>query len=348
MNLQSLKMLQHLPLEIKVAKTKLRIKDAISYFGETGLYLSFSGGKDSTVLHTILKEVEMELWGEIRIPRVFCDTGLEYPELKNHVIEIFETLPEGLGVKLRPDKTFKQVLTNYGYPVISKEQSQYIEQYRKAKSEKTKITRWEGNRWGRGKISEKHKYLVKSDFPISDKCCNVMKKAPFKKYEKHTGRIPILGVMAEESALRQTHYIKNGGCNAFNNKRPQSKPIGFWREQDILHYIYDNNINIPSVYGEIVAETYMKDLFTIETEYSLTGLNRTGCMFCLYGIGRECGKNRIQKMELTHPKLYNYCVNGGKYNEKGEWIPSAEGLGLGHVLDVLNVEYKNAVEEELA
>ena len=53
-------------------------------------------------------------------------------------------------------------------------------------------------------------------------------------------------------------------------------------------------------------------------------------------------------MELTRPKLYNYCVNGGKYSEKGEWIPSAEGLGLGHVLDVLNVEYKNAVEEELA
>lgn len=340
MNITELKMLQHLPLNIKVAKSKLRIREAIDYFGVEGLYLSFSGGKDSTVLHHLVAEVEQELWGELRIPRVYCDTGLEYPEVKAHVRKIFTEISEGLGLILRPDMSFKRVLTKYGYPVVSKEQSQYIEQYRRAKSEKTKLTRWEGNKWGRGKISEKHKYLVEADFPISDKCCNVMKKKPFKKYEKETGRIPILGIMAEESALRQTHYIKNGGCNAFNNKRPQSKPIGFWREQDVLQYIYEHNIEIPSVYGEVICETYLMDLLTPVTEYKLTKLTRTGCVYCLFGIGQECGKNRIQKLAETHPQLYTYCINGGQYDDSGQWIPSTKGLGLGHVLDTLKVKYK--------
>ena len=42
--------MQSLPLEIKVRMTQRRIRDWVEYWGEDGVYVSFSGGKDSTVL----------------------------------------------------------------------------------------------------------------------------------------------------------------------------------------------------------------------------------------------------------------------------------------------------------
>ena len=136
--------------------------------------------------------------------------------------------------------TFTQVIIKYGYPATSKEQAQYIRQYRTCKSEKTKRTRLFGDSKGRFKISERWLPLIRSDFMVSEKCCDVMKKKPFKTYEKKTGRIPILGVMAEDSRLRLQQYLQNG-CNSFDVKRPSSRPIGFWREQDILTYIKEND-----------------------------------------------------------------------------------------------------------
>lgn len=335
MDTQALQVLQALPLDIKVGKSKLRIYDAISHFGVDGLYLSFSGGKDSTVLHYLVAEVEMEYWGEIRIPRVFCDTGLEYPELKKHVQEIFKTLPEGLGVILRPEKSFRATISDYGYPVLSKSHSFAIRKLTKQNLTdryRNKLL-WGDERGSMGRLPEKFHHLMEADFNISEQCCDIMKKKPFKKYEKETGRNAIVGIMATESAVRKTRYLKDGGCNAFNCKRPQSKPLGFWKEQDILEYLFLNNISIPSVYGEI---TFSDD----SKSYALTGVKRTGCMFCMFGVHLEKGEeNRFKQMKKTHPRLYNYCINGGTYDETGTWIPSDEGLGLGHVLDEINVDY---------
>ena len=330
MDAKELKELQLMPMEWKVIITKARLRDAIVNFGVDGLYLSLSGGKDSLVLHWILKEVEYQDYGGMVIPRVFCNTGLEYPEVREGVLRLFEgkSVQDKLVV-LKPDMHFRDVITKYGYPIISKEQSQFINQYRNAKSEKTKHTRLYGNKWGRGKISEKWKYLIDSDFKISDKCCDIMKKKPFKEYEKKTGRAPILGKMAVESAKRMQDYIKQGGCNAFDNKRPKSEPIGFWTEQDILEYIYKNNITIPSVYGEILY---------IDGKYQLTGVTRTGCVFCMYGVHLEKGENRFERMKRTHPNLYNYCMNGGTFDDDGNWIPN-KGLGMRKVLGTIGMKF---------
>lgn len=306
-----LKMLQALPLEVKVAKTKLRIDEWVRYWGLENVYVSFSGGKDSTVLLHIARQLYPD------IKAVYVDTGLEYKELKDHV-KTFDNVDI-----IRPKMSFREVLQKYGYPVISKEQSQYIQQYRNAKSEKTKKTRIEGNKWGRGKIALKHRYLLDAPFKISDQCCNIMKKNPAKQYEKETGRVPIIGTMADESSQRAVNYLKHG-CNGFDLKRPHSTPIGFWTESDILQYIFDNNIAIPSVYGKVIKETVQVDLFTTKDIYSNTGVNRTGCMFCMFGVHLEKGQNRFQRMKETHPKEYDYCINN---------------LGCGQVLDFIGVKY---------
>ena len=306
MDINELRLMQNYPLELKIMKTKLRIQEWVSYYGLDGVYVSFSGGKDSTVLLHIARELYPN------IKALYIDTGLEYPEVKQ-----FVKTWDNVDI-IRPKMSFKQVIEKYGYPVISKEQSQYIYQYRNAKSEKTKETRLNGNKWGRGKISNKWKYMIDAPFKISDQCCNVMKKNPAKEYEKKNNVVPIVGTLAEESALRVTHYIKNG-CNAFDSKRPKSTPLGFWTNQDVLEYIKKYNIKIPGVYGDIVE---------VDGKLKTTGCDRTGCIYCAYGCHLE-EENRFLRLEKTHPKLHKYCMNE---------------LEMSDVLEYMNIKYTNKEE----
>ena len=303
MNKNELIMLQSLPLDIKVAKTKLRIQEWIDYYGKESVYISFSGGKDSTVLLHLVREVCED------IPALFIDTGLEFPELKEFV-KTFSNVEI-----IRPKMSFKQVIEEYGYPMISKEQANYIYDYQNS-TPYMKLRRWNGDERGRFKISEKWKYVAKSDFKISHKCCNVMKKEPAKRYEKETGRKPFIATLADESMLRLQSYLKTG-CNAFNSKRPNSTPLGFWTEQDILKYIYENNIKIASVYGDVIVENNI---------YKTTLRNRTGCVFCGFGVQNENEPNRYQLLEKTHPQLHDYCMNK---------------LGFKDICEFMNIPYTN-------
>jgi 3'-phosphoadenosine 5'-phosphosulfate sulfotransferase (PAPS reductase)/FAD synthetase len=212
--------------------------------------------------------------------------------------------------------SFVEVIEKYGYPVISKEQSRYISEVKNCKKKDgiTYYKRLNGNKWGMGKISNKWKFLIESPFKISDKCCDIMKKNPAKQYEKETERKPMVGVMASEGHQRERLYLQYG-CNAFSAKRPKSEPMGFWTEQDILQYLKNYNIPYASVYGDIVENDRL---------LKTTGEDRTGCMFCMFGCHLEKGQNKFQRMKLTHPKIYNYCINT---------------LKIGEVLDDIGVKY---------
>ena len=103
---------QSLPLQSKINMTQQRIKAWVEHYGEDGVYVSFSGGKDSTVLLYLVRELYPN------VPAVFVDTGLEYPEIRQFV-KTFRNV-----TWLKPKKTFKQVIKEYGYPFISKEVSE--------------------------------------------------------------------------------------------------------------------------------------------------------------------------------------------------------------------------------
>ena len=298
---RDLKHLQGLSLEEKVQKTKERIIEWYTCF-DGKVYISFSGGKDSTVLLDIARKLYPDIEG------VFADTGLEFPEIRDFV-KTFDNV-----AWIRPKIPFNQVIKKYGWPIISKEQSQFISQYRNAKSEKTKDTRWNGNKWGRGKISEKWKYLLDAPFKISDQCCDVMKKKPFKLFEKTTGKKAIIGTMANESQLRLQKYNRDG-CNAFDAKRQISAPLSFWLEKDIWEYINKNNVKYCSIYDK--------------------GAERTGCSFCLYGYHRDIErgfKPNIIRLKELHPKLYDYCMNKLGMKEVLEWYPKKKDLDILEIL----------------
>lgn len=106
--------MQSLSLSAKIRMTENRIRSWVDEYGEDGVYVSFSGGKDSTVLLDIARRLFPN------IKAVFVDTGLEYPEIRQFV-KGFENVDW-----LRPKLTFKQVIEKYGYPFISKEVSECV------------------------------------------------------------------------------------------------------------------------------------------------------------------------------------------------------------------------------
>ena len=297
------KMLQALPLELKVAKTKQRIIEFAEHFGKETLYVSFSGGKDSTVLLDIVRSIYPDM------EAVFIDTGLEYPEIRQFV-HTFDNV-----TVLRPRMNFKQVIEKYGYPVISKDQSRFIYDIRTSKSQKMIDLRLNGTEKGHFKVSERWKHMIHAPFKISNKCCDVMKKNPLRRFHYKKERYAIVGTLADESATRKINYLKTG-CNAFDKANPKSQPLGFWREQDKLEYIYTRKLKIAPVYGEVTFDDEM---------YHLTGVQRTGCVFCLYGCHLEQEPNRIQRLKQTHPELHKYCL---------------DKLGLREVMEYMEIKYE--------
>lgn len=124
--IEELKIKQGLPLEIKIKMSKARIREWIDYYGEEGVYVAFSGGKDSTVLLNLVRE------DYPNVKAVFIDTGLEYPEIKEFV-KSFDNVDI-----VRPKMSFKQVVEKYGYPFISKEVSKTVYYARKHLKELSK------------------------------------------------------------------------------------------------------------------------------------------------------------------------------------------------------------------
>jgi 3'-phosphoadenosine 5'-phosphosulfate sulfotransferase (PAPS reductase)/FAD synthetase len=201
---------------------------------------------------------------------------------------------------------------------------------------------------------EKWQFMLFAPFEISNKCCSVMKKAPAHKYGKDTGRYPMTAEMASESKLRAQKWMDNG-CNGFDMKSPKSMPMAFWLEQDVLAYIKLNNIEIPSVYGDIVAEYQGEDnmdgqmsiadysefgVFDLERPLlTTTGCARTGCIACGFGIHLEkppC--NRLYAIEeLSNPKVLDWFLRGGDFDpEDGLWKPDNRGLGFWFVYEWVN------------
>lgn len=367
-----LKQLQSLPLEYKIMLTKQRIEDWHEawtrfeiYDKETGktrfttidafrnpepemksseyvvsvfpgqIYVSFSGGKDSTVLKHIVDSMYDD------VPSLFVNTGLEYPEIQKFAMS------QKNVVTIRPEMRFDEVLKKYGYPVISKRVAAYVgTAKRHPDSMRAKWIR--GEEWTKFVTGGKYAYLIDAPFLVSDQCCNVMKKRPAKKYSKETGRKPILGTLASESVSRFNMWIQNG-CNGFDMKEPVSNPLSFWTEQDILHYIKEYDVPFCPIYGDIRIKQenefanqmnlidYLgcyepKDI--LET----TGCDRTGCVFCMFGCQLEKEPNRFQRLKKTHPRQYEYCIGGGEMVD-GKLQPNKEGLGLGKVLNYIGVKY---------
>lgn len=310
-DINRLKELQALPLWRKIQITQARIIEWYQHY-DGQVYISFSGGKDSTVLLDLARRIYPDIEG------VFVDTGLEYSQIRDFV-KTFDNI-----TWLKPEMRFDEVVKTYGYPLISKEISRDVGVARNCPRGKT-AEKFDPNsdyvkKYGMRWCLEKWKYLINAPFEISNKCCTIMKKNPLHNFDKKSGKKPITAVMASESSLRKQQWTQTG-CNAFDNKNPQSKPMSFWTENDVLEYIDTYKIPICSVYGEIIKDD--------KGRYKTTGQKRTGCVFCGFGAHLEKSPNRYEMLKEIDRSKWEYCMRSIEEN----------GLGMGVVLDYINVKW---------
>jgi 3'-phosphoadenosine 5'-phosphosulfate sulfotransferase (PAPS reductase)/FAD synthetase len=300
---EDLKIMQGWSLQRKIQVTQTRIMEWYQRF-DGKVTVSVSGGKDSAVLLDLARRCHPD------IETVYVNTGLDFPEVRSFAMAIPNV------TVLQPKMRFDEVVREHGWCYPSKDVAHTVYYARKGSS--WAIHRFDGvnadgspSRYRRSHYM-KWKHLVDSPFKISANCCGIMKEAPLSKYEKLSGKRPMVGTMASESERRRQAWLKTG-CNNLESGHPVSKPLSFWTNQDVLRYIRESDIPIASVYGGIVEDK--------KGRLSTTGEQRTGCVFCPVGCHRD-KVNRFQRMAATHPKLHEYCMGT---------------LGLGEFLDYIRV-----------
>lgn len=284
-----------LSLDVKIEKSKLLIKETIDEFGKDQVYLSYSGGKDSTVLSHLAKQIYPD------ILHIFANTTCEYPETLEQVNWEQSQNSTNLLIVYPQDRnkkawTFKRVVDYYAYPMFSKRVANAIRTYRHAKTPRTKQNSIDYiNR-------NFKKYDKYKELNISDKCCEVLKKNPIKKKAKELNlKCAIIGTLADESRQRELDWINNG-CNVFYKRKDnQSRPLSFWTEKDIWEYIEKNNVKISSLYSK--------------------GYSRNGYMYCGFEVQFEPkNNNRFLRLKEIHPVQYDYFVNNfGDFMDIKKW-----------------------------
>lgn len=302
MTLKELRERQSWPLEQKIDHSIGAIETFVNRMGGVDkVYVSFSGGKDSTVLFHIARRIYSNILG------VFCNTGNEYPDIIRFVRQ---TQSEGANIQIiRPKITPRRVWQKYGFPLVSKQVSQRVHAVR-LNPNTARSVKYMAD--GFFSINKKWRYLVSEHYETSDQCCDKLKKEPFHRFEKESGRSPILGVMACESIQRERSYINRGGCNVFSiNGKSNAHPIAIWNERDVWDYIHKFNLPIADIYNK--------------------GLDRTGCFACGFGCCRT-NDERFKILLREYPKCYdmvmNYTNSGVTFRDALRKALSVQGLYL--------------------
>lgn len=241
------------------------IRDTIKKYGEENFYISFSGGKDSTILHHLLDEA---LPGN-RIPRVFIDTGIEYLAIRKFVMDLADK--DNRFAIIKPSKSIKQVLETYGYPFKSKEHAHILATYQRSgmtKSSQRYLDEYDGGRMLHCPKVLRYQFSPDFKLKISDQCCLRLKKKPVKAWEAESGRaIPITGMRKEEGGERKS--LKGCVLTDGNGNLKKFHPLLVVSDEWEEWYAAERNIKFCELY------------------YPPFDFKRTGCKGCPFALALQ-------------------------------------------------------------
>ena len=270
--------------------TKIKSMNEL-YNLEENAFISFSGGKDSTVLS---KVIDLALPGN-KIPRVFFNTGIEYKALVDFVKKCAQK--DARFVIYNSGVNIKNMLKEKGYPFKSKEFSQKLAVYQRSGKTKT-VTDFlgeTGNKPACYQCREDLKQCFTSDFTlkVSDKCCVELKKNISEKWSKENNKpIVITGMRKAEGGNRGS--VRN--CAIFDKGKLHK-----------FHPLLPVNNNF------IDKAIYIYQIELCKLYYAPYNFERTGCKGCPYNLKLEA---QLKVMKELLPDEYKQCllIWGDVYN----------------------------------
>ena len=261
------------------------IRKTIGKYGEENFYISFSGGKDSTVLHYIIDEA----LPNNKIPRVYINTGIEYNDILKFVKQMHKS--DNRIQIVNSNVHIPSMLKKYGYPFKSKEHSEKVSIYQNSgigKNVKAYLTgeKEDGSKsfYKCPKILE-YQFTDKNKLKISKKCCHKLKKEVAHRYEKESGKyISIIGLRSSEGGTRLAHK----GCVVFDssNNLKKFKPLNPVSNDFMEWYIESRNIKLCRLY------------------YEPFNFRRTGCKGCPFAIDLQ---EQLETMARYLPAERKQC-----------------------------------------
>lgn len=247
---------------------------------EKNAYIGFSGGKDSTVIHYL---IDLALPNN-NIPRVFINTGIEYNDIVNFVEELQKN--DDRFVIVKPSKPILKTLETYGYPFKSKKFSNMVDIFNR-RGMLDGIKKFVADT--RDGCPKKLQYIFEEQntlgFPVSNKCCDQLKKQPSKKWRKENGKnITITGIMSEEGGTRK--IIK--GCIVDRKKENYINfhPLLVCSKEFEQWFIEKYNVKLCKLY------------------YPPYNFRRTGCKGCPFALKL---KDQLDVMEEHLPNERKQC-----------------------------------------
>jgi 3'-phosphoadenosine 5'-phosphosulfate sulfotransferase (PAPS reductase)/FAD synthetase len=269
-------------------------------------YISFSGGKDSTVLLALAKMcAEIYTLPADGIKAVFINTGIEMGVTVDFVKWVKENYYANIDV-IRPSVSFDWVLKNKGKPTLSKMRAELLGRYQSGKKTRSCIQNLiegktnQGKRASRSVLADKDMHFVHPDFPIrsSNQCCAYLKKKTATRYaEDHELKGMATGMRLAEGGARQMNMelrAERGGkiCTAVSRDGFIKKsPVVDWSDEDVETFIEKYNVPLSKAYTE-------------------HGFTRTGCMACPFAKDID---HNLKYLHDFEPNRYKAIMHWLKY-----------------------------------
>lgn len=252
---------------------------------ENNAYISFSGGKDSTILHYL---IDLALPNN-NIPRVYLNTGIEYRYVRKFVEELAKN--DNRIIVLNSGVNIKQMLEKDGYPFKSKQHSHNLAIYCRNKDKEEynlSLKRYlgiiESNTLFRCPKYLEYQFTKDFELKCSDQCCYKLKKYPAKKWAKENNKtITLTGMRKEEGGQRASI-----DCIVIDkdNKLTKFHPLLVVNEDWENEFINRYNIQLCKLY------------------YPPFNFKRTGCKGCPFSLDLQ---EQLDIMEHLLPNEKNQC-----------------------------------------
>ena len=257
-----------------------KIRQIINKYGEENFYISFSGGKDSTVLSVL---VDMAIPNN-QIPRVYANTGIELNMIRDFVFEMQKR--DDRVVVIKPSVPIKKMLEQDGYPFCSKKHAKKVGTYQRNGWTKTAQNYlYPSEECKTFACPNILRYQFSEDFKlkVDYKCCVNLKEKPLHDWQKKNKRqIAIVGIMKDEGGSRA-----KGKCLAFRGKKISAfQPL----------------IPVTKAWENWFIDTYMVEICEIyKPPYNF---ERTGCKGCPFALKLQ---NELDTLEKFFPEERKQC-----------------------------------------